>query len=328
MKNKDIILEECSIVEIYELMHYVISTYKFSSNFHLIGPTGIGKSSMAQQFFIDLNIKYIIIQMSLLKKERLKEMLEDFFKKHNDNQYGIILNELNHSSEELMSVIFELFDQRKIEDFYLPQNICIISTSNPEENKGLNKKILSPLMNRLFSYNIIPQNKDLFNYLGDSLHPAIKAFLIYYPNFLFDKNGYNFNLKNFSSPRNWEKTNIILNNLEKGEIKYNEKIFQNLLRGILGQIIADLFLDFIKTKDLRNYIYPNILLDFKTIIPKEPLIDQEIDIMVKRGYIYDLRDFSFYGKLKRNYYNLLIFLHLTTSIKIRNKYKIKRQDND
>lgn len=307
-------LEKCNLLEMYSLLEFMTLNYGHDSNFHFIGANGIGKRSIIKQFFRENAIVYIELNIMVLSSKRFKETLIEFLEYDNDKK-AIIFNYMNEINEDLIPMVLELIEYRRIETYQFKKDVCIICLNNDFNMTSNSKKIFQPLMNMIFTYEIEPHIKDFFNYLNGTIHFGLKAYLTYFPDNLYKKD-------TMLSPISWEKINIILNNIEKnGEFTMPE--LHIIFSSILGKKESEKFINFIQTKDLRNYITPNPLLNFETAIPKEPIIDENVDMIIRKGYIYNLRDNSLKGQFKRNFYNFLIFLKIMTPDKIRKNNRIK-----
>jgi len=163
--------------------------------------------------------------------------------------------------------------------------------------------------------NVNDDNKEMkiekfFELVGNKLTNEVKSFLMTYPQYFYYYSQYT-SKKNYPSPESWEKINNYILNLYKIK-KINLKKIDIDFKNILGENIGEFLLDFIRTIKLRYEIEKLIIFNYQSIIPLNSKIFKEILKIRKRGFVYNLRNNSFIGDLKRKYYQILLNLNITT----------------
>jgi len=217
-----------------------------------------GKTSVSRKFFQENNVPFLDLQVSLISKKELKETLYNFFKNIEENKfYGLILNELNHLKEDMMAAIFELIDSKKLDEIQLPTNVIIIATSNHIQDNAINKKLLAPLSNRFTTFHLYQSINDFEEYAKEnSYHKSIISFLKLNPEYIMSKKHYYYNDVNFPSPRNWNKINsLILNLNEIPEEKHD--FIKKLFFSILGNIVGNIYFEFLENRKISYEIAKN-----------------------------------------------------------------------
>lgn len=191
-----------------ELKNPVLACIKANTAPVILGDAGIGKSSfikaLAEQ---DLNTKCFVLKVNALagredlsgqrlipmndaKTEyamkffpQLKIMDAVHYAKENpDKDVLLFLDELNRTTPDVMSAVFQFITEREVGDVALPDNVKIIAAGNDTGN------VTAPddaAVNRFIVLRAIP---DIETYLrvNPTLNPYIKQFLSANPDYLYE----------------------------------------------------------------------------------------------------------------------------------------------
>lgn len=191
-----------------ELKNPVLTCIKANTAPVILGDAGIGKSSfikaLAEQ---DLNTKCFVLKVNALAgREDLSgqrliplnnaktEYAMKFFpqlkimeavqyaKENKDKDVLLFLDELNRTTPDVMSAVFQFITEREVGDIALPDNVKIIAAGNDTGN------VTAPddaAVNRFIVLRAIP---DIETYLrvNPTLNPYVKQFLSANPGYLYE----------------------------------------------------------------------------------------------------------------------------------------------
>lgn len=266
--------KEISIKEYHKILGMVSRSRE--SSIHIFGDSGIGKTEISRQYFKNNNIEFLDIQLSAMNKDSIKKMIENFFKgKRKNSKYGLILNELNHLSREMMATLYELIDNKKMDEFILPEKTMIIATSNHINDSEVNKKLLGPLSNRFITFNLTQSLEDFLEYANArNYHKSIISFIKLNPHCISQGIQHHYNDINYPSPRNWKRINEIIQSMDRNDSnEFNAKIVYSLL----GKIIGSMYFDILENREIKYISLKNLnsFFDEKLNIKDSELFDFE-----------------------------------------------------
>lgn len=124
-----------------------------------------------------------------------------------DTPIYLFLDEINQGDPSVMSVCYQLINDRRIGEFELLDNVIIIAAGNREQDRGTTNRFPAPLANRGTHAELAPDIKPWSNWAGKAgLSPILIGFLNFRSELLhtFDPAKPS---KTFATPRTWKFAN-------------------------------------------------------------------------------------------------------------------------
>lgn len=264
-----------------ELAEMVKLHYKVKLPLWVWGTMGIGKSSVvlqaskelakemdmeftlnedltAQKFgFIDMRASQLepsdvkgipTITTDSMGNQVTKWILPNWLPKNKDSKGILFFDELNLANQSVQSAFYQLIQDRKLDDYTLPNGWIIISAGNTTNDKANVFDVGSPLLNR-FTHSIlkIPSKDEWIKWgLQNNIHNSILAFLEFKPSFLYKFDRQNKD-KSFPTPRTWEFASKLLsqcsNNLDTQRL---------VISSAIGEGVATEFMAFVRLQNKIN----------------------------------------------------------------------------
>lgn len=222
------------------------------------GDSGIGKSKTQQTWaknqgpdfkFIDIRLAYMegpdlvglpsIVKMTVDGKEVVTTVyaLPEFLPKN--GQGLIVFEEPNRAHESTMNAIMQIFTDRKIGGYKLPDGFIMSLAINPEGHYNVNA--LDPaLKNRVAMYDVKYDHMSFVKYMQESnFNPTLTAFIgdsnlwSYVPVDEIKEEG------TYISPRTISQVNNVLNTIPQ-----SSPVWYELLAGLLGSSVASDYVKF------------------------------------------------------------------------------------
>jgi inhibitor of KinA sporulation pathway (predicted exonuclease) len=226
--------------------------------YYLEGPSGIGKTEVVKQLGDELGYETIIVSLGQLviedmqglpyiKNEITHYARPKFFPSEFDTnkKYLFFLDELNHADENMMSVLYELFTDKKVTNHQLPKNTVIITAGNRVADGGIANEFPAPVRNRIIKYTVIADVEGWLKHAEEKrIHPSILAYIQHKhktnTNVLhsYEKDNEDFS---FATPRSWFALSDQLIAL-----KDNKKYIPATIFGVIGQTIGQDFNSFLE----------------------------------------------------------------------------------
>jgi len=234
----------------------------------LLGPTGLGKSSVIHQIAEEQNRKVIDIRLSQIEYSDLRgipHILDGivkwssphFLPQASDDTSIIFLDEINCAHQSILSAAYQLILDRKIGDYTLPEGVSIVAAGNRMVDNEDLTEIPKPLMNRFVHFEVKYEFKSWLDYATkQQYHPIILTYLNGNKSELFTKNEEN-TKSAFATPRTWERVSKILCSFS--DIQSNLKLIQKMIVATIGEAAGEKFSIFLRTQS-------KVLFDFKKII--------------------------------------------------------------
>lgn len=125
----------------------------------------------------------------------------------NDKPIYLFLDEVNQGDPSVLSVLYQLINDRRIGEHELLDNVVIICAGNREQDRGVVNKFPAPLANRMTHAELQPDIKSWSNWAaGANVSPTLIGFLNFRSELLhtFDENK---PTKVFATPRTWKFVN-------------------------------------------------------------------------------------------------------------------------
>ena len=265
-----------------QLKNQVIYSYKTKTPLAVVGPAGIGKTSIVSQAGEELSkslgkpFKVTTLITSQMVPEDftgipipdMQNKVVNFFKLGQlpTEGYGILhLDELNQADLSVQKPLFQLLGERRIGTYELPEGWGIVASMNPDgENYGTNKP--SPALRRRMSW--VEVKFDVSAFMSYAKENDFNEVIIEYLSRNPDKCLNETALKNdkvFSCPASWEKVSNILNVMKPKDTIAD---IMPICSGLIG---FTYFKDFVRFfNDFSQDIDP------KDIIHKYPSIRQKV----------------------------------------------------
>lgn len=114
-------------------------------------------------------------------------------------------DEVNQGDPSVMSVLYQLFNDRRIGEFELMNNVIIICAGNRDQDRGVTNKFPDPLANRGTHCELVADVKSWTAWAAKQPHisPVLLGFLNFRSELLHTHDP-NKPVKAFATPRSWE----------------------------------------------------------------------------------------------------------------------------
>jgi len=274
---------------ISKLLKTVVLAYKARKPLAVVGPSGIGKSSIMEQAVEKLGKIYnkpftltCMIASQKLPEDftgipipDMEEKIVDFFKLRElpRDGYGILfLDELNQADTTVLRALFELLGSRKIGTYTLPENWGIVAAMNPDGKNYQTTKPTPALRRRLSWVEVGLDTHAFLRYAKDNnYHPSVVEYLMKNNDKILNETSLNAG-KVFSNPAAWENVSDIINVMGPDDHVYD------LLPLGAGFIGKKYMVDFIKY--FESY---HSQIDPRDILNDYDRVEAEIESLRKKG---------------------------------------------
>ena len=208
-------------MNVFGLKQSLAMARKLGDNLCVMGPSGIGKSQIIQQFGKDLNVKVHTHTLygdpiSVLGIPRLGSEFTEFQKsmllKCEEGDI-IFLDEITNCHMTTVSTVWTALSGGEIGGNPFPSNIQFVLAGNWAHQSQAAKDLPVPLIGRLAIYDYAgPTADEMLDYMTThSWHPLIKTLLHKNPDLIVDKSDQG-DQKPFHCPRQWESVSNLMNN--------------------------------------------------------------------------------------------------------------------
>ena len=269
------------------LKNFVLTSFIVKQPIMIWGGPGVGKSSLVEYVQSILNgmlqpeeRKYELIVLSLsqfefgdlrgipfVNKEGVMAFSKAPHLPTDPNSRGIIfIDELPNARKEVMTAAYQLINDGRIGDYFLPEGWYVMGAGNRLSDRGATVSIPAPLSNRfthceMDTDNLFEDWKDWA--LSASIDPSIVGFLSTFPEHL-----YKFSVESqaFPTPRSWSFLNkyvtqgVVVDEyatsfrgdgapkLSDKEIAKRESIIlDTAINGSIGQAVGNLYITYLNT---------------------------------------------------------------------------------
>ncbi|HEY3320179.1 MAG TPA: MoxR family ATPase [Planctomycetota bacterium] len=175
------------------------------------GPPGIGKSSLVEQFAIEVGIDVVTLLGTQLAPEDLIGVPQIIEGKSRfcppesiarEDAYLLFLDELNASSTEVQKAFYSLIHDRRLGSYRLHKNSIVVGAGNRQHDQAITRQMSSALINRMVHVELKPVAKDWLDWArANGIHPEIMEYIRQYPDQLFTSPPKT--QEPFSTPRSW-----------------------------------------------------------------------------------------------------------------------------
>lgn len=265
----------------------------------VVGPAGVGKSSMAQQLAAEKKIGFKDIRLAQMDPVDLRGMptvttvdqaLEtlwarpDFWPSiERDGEEGIILfDELPDCGRAMQSAAYQIILDRRAGPHVIPPKWYPMAAGNRRVDKAA-AQVMSTALATRFAWITLKADVEAFRKWGmdNGIHPFVLGYLKAFPGDLWSNEGAN--SETFACPRQWAQVSKFCD--------ANPRIRQRLVRGLIGQGIAGKFEAAIKTFRLPS------LEDVVKDPARCPIPDQPAEKYALCSMLAQYADTKNYGKL-------------------------------
>lgn len=244
----------------------------------IVGESGIGKTALAKKLAKDLNLNIVVVDGNLLKEgeigglptiesyESLDEDGRKVYKKstvyaiHTKlreidenilNGKGVLLfiDEINRCEHTVQQELMNLILNREINGYTLPKEVKILAAMNPSGKYGedFDYQVVdmdSAQENRFVWLKMECDPEGWINWaIKNNINGKVIEFINTFPQYLFKKNGEDVD----ATPRSYERISKILKVFYENKDSMNREVLLNVLRGNVGNIIAQEFISFIES---------------------------------------------------------------------------------
>lgn len=175
------------------------------------GPPGIGKSSLVEQFAIEVGIEVVTLLGTQLAPEDLIGVPQIADGKSRfcppesiarDEPYLLFLDELNASSSEVQKAFYSLIHDRRLGNYKLHKNSIVVGAGNRQHDQAITRQMSSALINRMVHVELKPESKDWLDWaVKNDIHPDVIDYIKLRPDQLFTSPPKT--QEPFSTPRSW-----------------------------------------------------------------------------------------------------------------------------
>lgn len=175
------------------------------------GAPGIGKSSIVEYFANSLGLPCVSLLGSQLAPEDIIGVPQIIDGKSifcpprmiaRAEPYCLFLDELNACSQEVQKAFYSLIHDRRIGEYYLPEDSIIVGAGNRAQDNAIVKPMSSALINRMFHVELIASHRDWLEWAGQNgIHPYIIEYIGLRPDHLWKQPPKT--EEPFSTPRSW-----------------------------------------------------------------------------------------------------------------------------
>jgi len=241
----------------------------------IIGRSGIGKSYTVRKFaeknrweLIDIRlINYMIgdlvTKVPVEEEKKLKNMFNEWIHKITSTEKPIILflDEIDKAEPSVQRMIYQIIQDKRIEEMKISPHVFIISAQNTEEDgEFFDIRREKPLWDKFtFRIKVDFDEKEFLKWASENLHPYVYTFLDRNRDMIYIEK----NEVLLTTPRRWEYVSEIIETVG---------FDKSLLVGLLGDEIGNAFYEIKKIEEkYKNYIDNPYDKDFSKI-PVDDLI--------------------------------------------------------
>ena len=276
MSNQNTNLEETNIAKVTPRMleECILTSFKTDVPLFIWGPPGVGKSDIVRQTSLKANLKNIIDIRAVhfdpvdfrgvpsVENKKTQWNPPSFLPI--DGEGVLFVDELPQAPPLTQSSLFQLFLDRALGDYKLPDGWKMIAAGNRDHDRAMTHKISSALANRFMHVELIVSIEDWGRWaLDNDIDTGVISFLRFRNELLhmFDPSK---NEKAYPTPRSWEKVSKIKKSNPSKAVEFA------LYSGLVSQGPANEFIAYTKFIDKIPPI-DIILMDPKNFqIPDEP----------------------------------------------------------
>lgn len=227
-----------------------------------LGKGGIGKTESIAELAHKLNIGYIDIRLLLYSETDLKGVpypnqehtktiwLQNSIlptEETNPNGGILVFDEITSCSRTVRTAAYQLLNERKLNDYKLPDNWLIVCLGNGEEDGGDYQGIEANFINRCSVFNVVTSIEDWKAWaISQGVNDLVLAYLSFQPDALHSYNPDKETELLFASPRSWKAVSDIMNT---NQFDYNNQVLRARLQSNLGIDIGGRFMAFCKHKE-------------------------------------------------------------------------------
>jgi hypothetical protein len=300
-------------IPISKLLKTVVLAYKARKPLAIVGPAGIGKTSIIEQaakklgktMGIPFGCTTLIASQKLpedftgIPIPDMEERVVDFLKLRElprDGHGLLFLDEMNQADSTVLRALFELLGSRKIGTYKLPDNWNIVAAMNPDGKKYQTTKPTPALRRRLSWVEVGLDVHAFITYAKDNnFHPSVVEYLMKNNDKILNEVSLESG-KVFSNPAAWEHISDII-----GVMGPDDHVYDLLPLGS-GYIGKKFMADFIKYfESYHSQIDPkDILNDYNKVSAEiQSMRDQgRLDYLVQLGnsVVFTMLDIDVKGK--------------------------------
>jgi len=181
------------------------------------GPPGAGKSALARRVAADLGIERIYdLRGSLLDAVDLRgfPVVRDdgvthwcapaFLPRPDDGPALLLLDELTQSPPPVQAGMLQLFLDRRVGEYALPDDTLILAAGNRAEDRAGVQRLIAPLLNRMLHVELAVDPEEWLVWAaGAGVIEEVRATIAYRPELLFHHDPKE-DTRAFPTPRAWE----------------------------------------------------------------------------------------------------------------------------
>jgi hypothetical protein len=210
----------------------------------LVGPHGIGKSEILEQAAKELEIGYIVRDLSLMEPPDLAGMpqlsgevtrfLPPAFLPTTGK--GILcFEELNRCAQYMRGPCLQLLTAGVLNDYTLPSGWLPVAAINPADSDYEVADLDPALLSRFVVANVVPDRAEWLRWAeGNGVHQAVVGFV--------GDNAQIFEGKKGSNPRAWKYASDVLKTYDNGG--HPRPVLEAAILGLVGTTWATAFRDF------------------------------------------------------------------------------------
>jgi len=253
----------------------------------LVGETGIGKTSLAARVADVHDWELVTIDGNLLKEGEIgglptvetvthkdgrgntREVKTTVYAVHHTlehvaqavdkgRQVLLFIDEINRAEHAVQQELMNLILNREINGFSLSDQVRIIAAMNPEDSFDYQTIDMDPAQQNRFVW--LYMNADYMQWIdwaiGTGIEEKVIEFISSYPEYLNQRHEDDID----ATPRSFERVSGLYTIYKNQEgSAYSRDVFMNVIRGNVGKLIAEAFVNFIESDQEPLITFDDVL---------------------------------------------------------------------
>ena len=253
----------------------------------VVGESGIGKTALAKKLAEENNWSLVVIDGNLLKEgeigglptiesytttnsngekiekkitvyavhNKLREIDEEIAK---GKSVLLFIDEINRCEHTVQQELMNLILNREINGFSLSDQVRIIAAMNPEDSFDYQTIDMDPAQQNRFVW--LYMNADYMQWIDWAISAGIEEkvieFISSYPEYLNQRHEDDID----ATPRSFERVSGLYTIYKNQEgSAYSRDVFMNVIRGNVGKLIAEAFVNFIESDQEPLITFDDVL---------------------------------------------------------------------